>query len=79
MVVHQLYDAIYCIHVHSRRKELVLYQLTKEAVIRRSRLDLLTAGTSYVSPVCSQYFFLYTYIIIYYIILYYFLVVRYTL
>eukprot|EP00026_Physarum_polycephalum_P003493 Phypoly_transcript_03505.p1 GENE.Phypoly_transcript_03505~~Phypoly_transcript_03505.p1 ORF type:complete len:433 (+),score=52.61 Phypoly_transcript_03505:77-1375(+) len=48
LVVHQLYDAIYCIHVHSRRKELVLYQLTKEAVIPRTRLDLLTAGTSYI-------------------------------
>lgn len=48
LVVHQLYDAIYCIHVHSNRKELVLYQLTKETVIRRIRLDLLTAGTSYI-------------------------------
>eukprot|EP00026_Physarum_polycephalum_P003513 Phypoly_transcript_03526.p1 GENE.Phypoly_transcript_03526~~Phypoly_transcript_03526.p1 ORF type:complete len:724 (+),score=109.83 Phypoly_transcript_03526:179-2350(+) len=51
LVVHQLYDAIYCIRVNSHRKELVLYQLTKDMVIKKICLDLITSGPSYIHVV----------------------------
>eukprot|EP01112_Ceratiomyxa_fruticulosa_P015060 TRINITY_DN4383_c0_g1_i1.p1 TRINITY_DN4383_c0_g1~~TRINITY_DN4383_c0_g1_i1.p1 ORF type:complete len:901 (+),score=199.61 TRINITY_DN4383_c0_g1_i1:154-2703(+) len=48
IAVYQLYNGIYCIHINSHRGSIELFQLTKQAVLRRGRLDLFTSGASHI-------------------------------
>jgi len=42
------YSKVYCIHINAAKKELVLYQLTKDLVVKHLIIDLHTDGAVFV-------------------------------
>jgi hypothetical protein len=51
IVITQLYSRVYCIHVNNARRELVLYQLAKEGVIKRLSIHLHAQGTVFLHTI----------------------------
>lgn len=41
------YGKLYCVHIYGAKKEIVLYQLTREVVIKRQSVDLHTSDPVY--------------------------------
>eukprot|EP01121_Diplochlamys_sp_Union-15-3_P008527 TRINITY_DN2264_c0_g2_i1.p1 TRINITY_DN2264_c0_g2~~TRINITY_DN2264_c0_g2_i1.p1 ORF type:complete len:638 (-),score=93.50 TRINITY_DN2264_c0_g2_i1:4-1917(-) len=51
IVISQIYARVYCIHINSSNRELVLYQLTKDSVSKKLVIDVHTEGTVRISVI----------------------------
>jgi len=45
VIISQIYGKLYCLHVNPPKKEIILYQLTREVVIKRQTLSIPISGS----------------------------------